>query len=165
MSRTTTNLEETSPNISTPKCKITRRTTSTLSSEPIITSSSSATSSPARSDQVSISSSTHETYSSVSSTPLNNGTRATKQNQYGIEEKKKGHNGSKFAYYCMLSICLLVLVMWGRLPAIMWTLAWFYIVHPRITKPCNEGGCIGESEVENSVQNKSKIVVERNLRE
>lgn len=42
-----------------------------------------------------------------------------------------GFNGGQ--YYCLLVICLLVLVFWGKIVAIFCTSTWFYLV-PRSTR-------------------------------
>ncbi|KAJ1383780.1 putative transmembrane protein [Sesbania bispinosa] len=163
-SSNSSNLEGEVGKISNPQCKTTRRTNSNVSStfgssSGIFTSSSSLSStSSSRTTDLASGSSSHEIYSPKPSIPLN----GTKQKQCGgVEDylKRKGNYGSNTALF-MLLISLLILIMWGKFSAILFTSIWFYLVPPSRRRPCNEGvSCGGESECD-SVQYKKKIIME-----
>nr|KYP58823.1 hypothetical protein KK1_014245 [Cajanus cajan] len=162
ISKSTSNMEEASVKtrnpgrISLPSCS------TSANSSPLAIASSSQSSSPVHSDHAS-STSTHETYSTPPSIQLNNGTGATKQKQCGVEERKKVHENSTTALYCMFAIILFVLILWGRFPAILCTSVLLYVVRPSPRKACNEGGLCGESGLDDSVQNRNRRIKERKL--
>ncbi|KAE9585233.1 hypothetical protein Lalb_Chr25g0286821 [Lupinus albus] len=97
---------------------------STFTSSPSLTSSSSS-----RSDQTS---------GSLDSSN-ENGTKVTNQKQYCVEDNKrwKACYGS-YISMCMFFISLLILIMWGKFFATLYTTTWFYVMPPRPTRPCNE---------------------------
>ncbi|KAL2331499.1 hypothetical protein Fmac_019080 [Flemingia macrophylla] len=113
---------------------------------PLTTSSSSLGSSSTCSDHLS----THETYSPPSIS-LNNGTGATK---CGVQERKRVHHNSTTALYCLFSISLLVLILYGRFPAILYTTVLFYVVRP--TSP-------RKNDFNDLVQNKNKNIMNRKI--
>ncbi|CAL0326592.1 unnamed protein product [Lupinus luteus] len=96
---------------------------SAFTSSPSLTSSSSS-----RSDQTS---------GSLDSSN-ENGMRVSNQKQHGVEDKKWKSCYGSYTSMCMFFISLLVLIMWGKFFAILYTTIWFYVMPPRPTTPCNK---------------------------
>ncbi|KAK7324616.1 hypothetical protein VNO77_28327 [Canavalia gladiata] len=154
------NLErEASFEIPRPKSKSTSRTNSTISSaspglSPAFNSSTSFSSFNSSSIDNDSDTSFHETYSP---------SRSLCGMQCGVKETKKGHYyGSKIPLSMLLIISLLVLVIWGKFLAILFTSIWFYLVRPRQGRPFNKNPFSEDIQFD-SVQYKRKIIMERLL--
>ncbi|XP_019442364.1 PREDICTED: uncharacterized protein LOC109347091 [Lupinus angustifolius] len=96
---------------------------SAFTSSPSLTSSSSS-----RSDQTS---------GSLDSSN-ENGTKVTNQKQNGVQDKRWKSCYGSYISMCMFFISLLVLIMWGKIFATLYTIIWFYVMPPGPTRPCNE---------------------------
>ncbi|XP_019425962.1 PREDICTED: uncharacterized protein LOC109334572 [Lupinus angustifolius] len=112
-----------------------------FTSSPSLTSSSSS-----RTDQSSSSlDSSHE-----------NETKVTNQKQYSVKDNiRKTCYGSSYISMFMFFISLFVLIMWGKVFAILYTTIWFYVMPP---SPCNERDLSKENRFDSVPYNKENLL-------
>ncbi|KAK7272489.1 hypothetical protein RJT34_29109 [Clitoria ternatea] len=144
LSKSTGNLEDAS------KISLSKRNRTKSMASINYTYSSTFTSSPYASSSSSIQ--LHDHVSSLSSHELLHspptpsiGTGVTNEKQSGGVERKRCFGST--TTFCMFSISLLILVVWGKFPAILWTSIWFYLVPPSRGTHCNAGSFSEESEL------------------
>jgi len=154
MSRSMNNLEESTRKISIPKCKCCYRTCSNVSST--FSSSSPRPSYHLTSTVSSLSNSQVSSFSTQQKIPSSNG--LTKQKQCGVEDNKV-LSDSNISLCCVFFISLLILIVWGKFPAILFTSMWLYLVPRGGRMACNEGGWCEESVLEMIKSNIKKNVV------
>ncbi|CAJ1957058.1 unnamed protein product [Sphenostylis stenocarpa] len=136
LSGSSKDMEETSPKFSNPKTKITYRICPNVSPTSCSPSSSRASTSSLPSPGHVSSFSTHQALPSPKG--------VTKEKQCAVEDRKKTLYDSNIALCCLLALSLLVLVVWGKFLAILFTTIWLYTVPLGGRKICNEGGLCGE---------------------
>ncbi|KAK7335369.1 hypothetical protein VNO80_27162 [Phaseolus coccineus] len=153
LSRSMSNLEQSTQKISMPKTKCSYRTCSNVSSTFY---SSSPRASYLTSTVSSLSTGHVSSFSTHQTLPSSNG--PTKQKQCGVEDKKLLFD-SNIGLCCVLSFSLLFLIMWGKFLAVLFTSMWVYLVPRGGRMTCNEGGWCGESEFEMVKTNLKKKVV------
>lgn len=131
-------------------------------SSAIFTSSSLTSSSSSRTDQTSGSSSHERGIVEVTNQKQLCGVEERGIEEYcGVEERRREEEYySSNTSMCMFLISLLVLIMWGKFFATLYTSIWLYLMPPRRIRPCNEGDLSAENEF-GSVQYKERDIMER----
>ncbi|XP_014524067.2 uncharacterized protein LOC106780305 [Vigna radiata var. radiata] len=81
-----------------------------------------------------------------------------RQKQRGMEDKKLLYD-STLALCCLFSFSLLILIVWGKFIAILFTSLWLYLVPLCGRMRCNEGDWREGSELEIAKSNNTKKVV------
>ncbi|XP_047166738.1 uncharacterized protein LOC124835786 [Vigna umbellata] len=75
------------------------------------------------------------------------------------KQRKKLLYDSNMALCCVFSISLLILIVWGKFIAILFTSLWLYLVPLCGRMRCNEGGWCEGNEIAKSNNTKKKVVI------
>ncbi|KAK7244420.1 hypothetical protein RIF29_39241 [Crotalaria pallida] len=108
--------------------RINSNPSSTFGSSPAFTSSPSLTSSSSSHTDQTSDSSSHESETEV-----------TNEKEYGVGEGRMKRLYGSNTSMIMFFFSLLILVMWGKFSAILYTSIWFYLMPPRRIRPCKKG--------------------------